>query len=260
MYFTSEAEIVETARAAVARATEAVKPVFARLPTLPMEVKPYPPEDQAYAGTASYQGPSPDGRVPARFNLVTQPPARQGRWQLEVTAFHEGIPGHHFQIARTLELGELPAFRRSGGSTAYIEGWGLYTERLCKELGLYSDDVAWLGALSLDALRATRLVVDTGLHHKRWGRTQAVDFFMTRNGNKREQVEPEVDRYCSWPGQACGYKVGHSEIVRQRSRAQQALGPAYDLRRFNDAVVKGSNAPLDVLARNVDRYIAAARG
>ena len=133
-------------------------------------------------------------------------------------------------------------------------------EWLADELGAYDENPAWrLGYLQDQAFRACRLVVDTGLHHKRWSREQGIAFFMERNGNKREQVESEVDRYCSWPGQACGYKVGHSEIVRQRSRAQAALGGAYDLRRFNDAVVKGGNTPLDVLTKNVDRYIDGAR-
>jgi len=128
-------------------------------------------------------------------------------------------------------------------------------------LGAYDDDpVGRLGYLQYQAYRACRLVVDTGLHHKRWTREQAIDWFHKANGNRVDEITSEVERYCSWPGQACGYKIGHSEIVRQRSRAQAALGQSYDLRDFNDAVVKGGNVPLDVLARNVDRYIAGARG
>jgi uncharacterized protein (DUF885 family) len=154
----------------------------------------------------------------------------------------------------------LPLIRSILAFNAFSEGWALYAEQLADELGAYDENPAWrLGYLQDQAFRACRLVVDTGLHHKRWTREQAVAFFIERNGNEREEVESEVDRYCSWPGQACGYKVGHSEIVRQRSLAQQALGPAYDLRGFNDAVVKGGNSPLDVLARNVERHIAAVR-
>ena len=132
--------------------------------------------------------------------------------------------------------------------------------QLADELGAYADNPAWrLGYLQDQAFRACRLVVDTGLHHKRWSREEAIRFFMEQNGNKREQVESEVDRYCSWPGQACGYKVGHSEINRQRDKAKAALGAGYDIKAFNDAVVLGGNVPMDVLAKNVDDYIATAK-
>jgi uncharacterized protein (DUF885 family) len=143
---------------------------------------------------------------------------------------------------------------------AYSEGWALYAEQLADELGLYEDfQVGKLGFLQSLAFRACRLVVDTGLHAKRWTREQGVRFFVERNGSNPVEVASEVDRYCSWPGQACGYKVGHSEIVRQRGRAQAALGSKYDWKAFNDTVVLGGNVPLDVLAKNVDAYIAGAK-
>jgi uncharacterized protein (DUF885 family) len=171
---------------------------------------------------------------------------------------HEGIPGHVWEGDFS---NQLPLIRSILAFNAFSEGWALYAEQLADELGAYDDNPAWrLGYLKDQAFRAARLVVDTGLHHKRWTRQQGVDFFVLRNGDNAEDVSSEVDRYCSWPGQACGYKIGHAEIVRQRTRAQQALGPAYDLRAFDDAVVKGGNSPLDVLARNVDRYIASAAG
>jgi uncharacterized protein (DUF885 family) len=142
---------------------------------------------------------------------------------------------------------------------AYSEGWALYAEQLMDELGAYDDfEVGRLGYLQSLAFRACRLVVDTGLHAKRWSRAQGVQFFVERNGSNPLEVGSEVDRYCSWPGQACGYKVGHSEIVRQRGRAQAELGARFDLRDFDDAVVKGGNVPMDVLARNVGDYIARA--
>lgn len=180
------------------------------------------------------------------------------KYDVPTLVHHETIPGHVWQGEYA---NQQPLIRSILAFNAYSEGWALYAEQLADELGAYAENPAWqLGYLQDQAFRACRLVVDTGLHHKRWTREQAIRFFMERNGNKRAQVENEVDRYCSWPGQACGYKVGHSEIVRQRGRAQAALGPAYDLKAYNDAVVRGGNVPLDVLARNVDRYVAGVRG
>jgi uncharacterized protein (DUF885 family) len=154
----------------------------------------------------------------------------------------------------------MPLIRSRLAFNAYSEGWALYAEQLGDELGAYDEHPEWrLGYLQDQAFRACRLVVDTGLHHKRWTREEGVRFFVERNGSNKDEVSSEVDRYCSWPGQACGYKVGHSEILRQRALAMEALGGAYDLRDFDDAVVKGGNVPLDVLAKNVDRYIAEAK-
>ncbi|MEN9925494.1 MAG: hypothetical protein RL268_1620, partial [Pseudomonadota bacterium] len=152
----------------------------------------------------------------------------------------------------------LPLIRTLLAFNAYSEGWALYSETLGDELGAYEGDpVGQLGYLQSIAFRACRLVVDTGLHAKRWTREQAVQWFAETNGSGLAEVAPEVDRYCSWPGQACGYKVGHNEILALRDKAKRALGPKYDLRDFNDAVVVGGNVPLDVLGRNVDRYISA---
>jgi uncharacterized protein (DUF885 family) len=154
----------------------------------------------------------------------------------------------------------LPLIRSILAFNAFSEGWALYAEQLADELGAYDEfKVGRLGYLQSLAFRACRMVVDTGLHDKRWTREQGVAFFVERNGSKVEEVASEVDRYCSWPGQACGYKVGHSEIVRQRGLAQASLGSAYDLRDFNDAVILGGNAPLDVMAKNVQRYVDRAR-
>ena len=154
----------------------------------------------------------------------------------------------------------MPLIRQLLSFNAYSEGWGLYAEQLADELGVFDDfPVGRLGYLQSIAFRACRLVVDTGLHAKRWTREQAVAYFVDVNGSNPEEVASEVDRYCSWPGQACGYKVGHSEINRQRTRAQTALGSKYDLRAFDDTVVLGGNVPLDVLAKNVDEYIAAEK-
>jgi uncharacterized protein (DUF885 family) len=171
---------------------------------------------------------------------------------------HEAIPGHAWQGEYA---NQMPLIRTMLAFNAYSEGWALYAEQLADELGLYDDfEVGRLGYLQSLAFRACRLVVDTGIHAKRWTREQGVDFFVRENGSNPLEVSSEVDRYCSWVGQACGYKVGHSEIVRQRGRAQAALGAKYDLRDFDNVVVEGGNVPLDVLAQNVDAYVAAKKG
>jgi uncharacterized protein (DUF885 family) len=155
---------------------------------------------------------------------------------------------------------KLPLIRTLLAFNAYSEGWALYAEQLVDELGVYDDfPVGRLGYLQSIAFRACRLVVDSGLHAKRWTRQQAVDFFVERNGSNPLEVASEVDRYCAWPGQACGYKVGHNEINRLREKAKTELGSKFDLRQFDDAVVKGGNVPMDVLAKNVDDYIARAK-
>ncbi|AKH42040.1 uncharacterized protein (DUF885 family) [Altererythrobacter atlanticus] len=221
-----------------------------------LEIRRLPPAEEPGAPTAYGGAGSKDGTIPGKMWINLHTTDLHRKYDVPTLVHHETIPGHVWQGEYA---NKLPLIRSILAFNAYSEGWALYAEQLADELGAYADHPAWqLGYLQDQAFRACRLVVDTGLHHKRWGREQAIRFFTERNGNKRAQVESEVDRYCSWPGQACGYKVGHSEITRQRSRAQGALGADYDLRAFNDAVVLGGNVPLDVLAKNVDRYIAAA--
>jgi len=220
-----------------------------------LEVRRLPLAEEPGAPTAYGGAGSKDGSIPGKMWINLRTTDLHRKWSLPTLVHHETIPGHVWEgeFSNT-----LPLIRSILAFNAFSEGWALYAEQLADELGAYDDNPAWrLGYLQDQAFRACRLVVDTGLHAKRWTREQGIRFFMERNGNERNEVENEVDRYCSWPGQACGYKVGHSEMVRQRSRAQQALGPAYDLRAFDDAVVKGGNVPLDVLARNVDRYIGS---
>ena len=238
-------------RAQMPRAFETLVPARLEVRRLPLAEEPGAPT--AYGGAGSK-----DGSIPGKMWINLRSTDLHRKYDVPTLVHHETIPGHVWEGEYS---NQLPLIRSILAFNAFSEGWALYAEQLADELGAYDENPAWrLGYLQDQAFRACRLVVDTGLHHKRWSRAQGVAFFMERNGNKRSQVEPEVDRYCSWPGQACGYKVGHTELVRQRAHAQQALGPAYDLRKFNDAVVKGGNAPLDVLARNVDRYIASARG
>ncbi|MDE2436152.1 MAG: DUF885 domain-containing protein [Sphingomonadales bacterium] len=222
-----------------------------------LEIRRLPPAEEPGAPGAYGGAGSIDGSVPGKIWINLGSTDLHSRYSLPTLAFHEGIPGHVWQGEYA---NRLPLIRTLLAFNAYSEGWALYAETLGDELGSYDGDpVGQLGYLQSIAFRACRLVVDTGLHAKRWTRDQAVQWFSTTNGSSVSEVAPEVDRYCSWPGQACGYKVGHSEILAQRERAKTALGARYDLRDFDDAVVGGGNVPLDVLARNVTRYIDTAR-
>ncbi|MFO6445658.1 DUF885 domain-containing protein [Erythrobacter sp. NE805] len=207
----------------------------------------------AYGGAGSK-----DGSIPGRFWINLRTTDLHRKYDLADLTFHESIPGHVWEGEFS---NRLPLIRSILAFNAFSEGWALYAEQLADELGAYDEfKVGRLGYLQSLAFRACRLVVDTGLHSKRWTREQGRQFFVEENGSKVEEVASEVDRYCSWPGQACGYKIGHSEIVRQRARAEAELGAKYDLKAFNTAVVLGGNAPLSVMANTVSRYIAQAKG
>ena len=222
-----------------------------------MEVKRLPPEEEPGAPAAYGGAGSIDGTIPGRFWINLRTTDLHSKYSLADLAFHESIPGHIWQGEYTHDM---PRIRQLLAFNAYSEGWGLYAEQLADELGAYdTDPVGRLGYLQSIAFRACRLVVDTGIHAKRWTREQGVQFFVEVNGSNPLEVASEVDRYCSWPGQACGYKVGHSEINRQRERAMTTLGGRFDLKAFNDTVVLGGNVPLDVLARNVDESIRTAQ-
>ncbi len=227
---------------------------FATLVPGNMEIKRMAPEVEPGAPGAYGGAGTIDGKVPGKFwiNLGTM-----GNWttyNLATLAYHESIPGHVWQGEYTFKL---PLMRSLLSFNAYTEGWALYAEQLAAELGVYDNDpVGRLGYLQSIAFRACRLVVDTGLHVKRWTRQHAIEWFATTNGSSLGEVTSEVDRYCAWPGQACGYKVGHSEINRLRTKAQKALGAKFDLRQFDDALVIGGGVPMVVLARNIDAFIA----
>lgn len=219
-----------------------------------LEIKRMPPEMEPGAPGAYGGAGTIDGKVPGRFWINLYSTSRHNRFSLPTLAYHESIPGHVWQGEYTFKL---PLARSLLQFNAYTEGWALYAEQLADELGVYEGDpVGRLGYLQSIAFRACRLVVDTGLHAKRWTREKAIQWFATTNGSGLEEVTSEVDRYCAWPGQACGYKVGHSEINRLRAEAKSTLGSKFDLRRFDDVVVKGGDVPLVVLARNVEAWTA----
>jgi uncharacterized protein (DUF885 family) len=222
-----------------------------------MEVRRLPPEEEPGAPTAYGGAGSIDGKIPGRYWINLRRTDLHSKFSLADLTFHEAIPGHILQGEYTHEM---PRIRQLLAFNAYSEGWALYAQQLADELGAYADNpVGRVGYLQALAFRACRLVVDTGIHAKRWTREQGVRFFVDVNGSNLEEVASEVDRYCSWPGQACGYKVGHTEINRQRERAKTALGARFDVKAFNDTLVLGGNVPLDVLAKNVDEYVRAVR-
>lgn len=222
-----------------------------------MEVKRLPPEEEPGAPAAYGGAGSVDGKIPGRFWINLRTTDLHSKYSLADLTFHEAIPGHVWQGEYTHEM---PLIRQMLAFNAYSEGWALYAEQLADELGAFENDpVGRLGYLQSIAFRACRLVVDTGLHAKRWTREQGVQFFVDVNGSNPLEVASEVDRYCSWPGQACGYKVGHSEINRQREKAKSALGARFADKAFNDTLVLGGNVPLDVLGRNVDEYVRTAK-
>jgi uncharacterized protein (DUF885 family) len=218
-----------------------------------MEVKRLPPEEEPGAPGAYGGAGSIDGTIPGRYWINLRTTSLHSKYSLADLTFHEAIPGHIWQGEYTHRM---PLIRQQLAFNAYSEGWGLYAEQLADELGAYeSDPVGRLGYLQSIAFRACRLVVDTGIHAKSWTREQGVQFFVDVNGSNPLEVASEVDRYCSWPGQACGYKMGHTEINRLRDKARAALAAKFDLKAFNDTVVLGGNVPLDVLAKNVDEYV-----
>jgi len=238
---------VSDVRARLPRAFATLVPGNLEIKRMPPEVEPGAPGAYGGAGTI-------DGKVPGKFWINLYNMRIWTTYNLPTLAYHESIPGHVWQGEYTFKL---PLLRSLLAFNAFSEGWALYAEQLAGELGVYDGDpFGRLGYLQSIAFRACRLVVDTGLHAKRWTRDQAIQWFASTNGSSVDEVTSEVDRYCVWPGQACGYKVGHSEINRLRAKAQQALGARYDLRLFDDVVVKGGGVPMLVLARNVDAFIA----
>ena len=223
-----------------------------------MEIRRLPLAEEPGAPGAYGGAGSKDGSIPGRMWINLRTTDLHRKYDLADLTYHETIPGHVWEGEYS---NRLPLIRSILAFNPFSEGWALYAEQLADELGAYDDfTVGRLGYLQSLAFRACRMVVDTGLHAKGWSRERAVNFFVERNGSKQQEVASEVDRYCSWPGQATGYKLGHSEIVAQRARAEAALGGAYDFKAFNDAVILGGNVPMDVLATNVDRYVAGATG
>ncbi|MDB5684342.1 MAG: hypothetical protein JWM75_2040, partial [Sphingomonas bacterium] len=248
------------AKRAIAEAMAAAPRYFHRLPRAPLEVRAVETWRQDTASVAFYNQPSPDGSRPGIFYVNLADMNQVQKPQVDAIAFHEGAPGHHFQIARSQELTGVPKFRRFGYYGAYTEGWGLYSERLAKEMGLYRDPYAEFGMLSLQLWRAVRLVTDTGLHAKSWSRDQAIAYFTANASLSDRDIAKEVDRYINNPGQATSYMIGRLKIAELRDKARGALGDRFDIRDFHEVVLADGALPLDVLQQQVDAYIAAKSG
>lgn len=242
LHFESGEQLVESADAAMRRAWQAMPGWFEVLPQAPCNVQATTAGAKAY-----YYAPAADASRGGTFFVNVSDPASWGTFELESMAFHEGIPGHHLQIAIASELRDVPEFRKHLHNAAYAEGWGLYTERLADEMGLYGGPVDRMGIYSADSMRACRLVVDTGLHALGWSRQQAVDYMVENSPLTEGVVRPEVDRYILHPGQATSYMIGRLEILRMRAEAQQRQGDAFDIRRFHSAVLDHGSLPLSVL-------------
>ena len=255
--FSSREEVFETARRSLDRANAAIPEWFGRLPEAPCEVVRMQPHEEKHSTIAYYREPATDGSRPGQYYINTSEPQTRPRYEAEALAFHESVPGHHLQLAIAQELDHLPAFRRFWGSTSYVEGWGLYTERLSEEMGLYSGDLDRFGILSFDAWRASRLVVDTGLHALGWSRAHAIEFMTAHTALASNNIVNEVDRYITWPGQALAYKVGQLEIRRLREETEARLGSSWDARRFHDVVLGEGAVPLRVLREVVERGLPA---
>ncbi len=242
-----------------ARAIEPQLPkLFGRLPKTGFGIRPIPDASAPSTTTAYYQLPSLDGSRQGNFYVNLYRPEMRPKFEVEVLTAHESVPGHHLQTALAYELGaSLPAFRRSAGYTAYVEGWALYSEGLGYDLGLYTDDFSKFGQLSYDMWRAVRLVVDTGIHSLQWTRDQAIYFFMQNAPKSEVDIVNEVDRYISWPGQALAYKIGQLKIQELRAAAEQALGDRFDIRAFHDQILSTGAVPLTLLDSETRAWIAA---
>ena len=255
LYNTSAAELLTGFKKILEQMDEKLPLLFGRLPKAKYGFREIEAFRAEAAPDAYYYRPPEDGSRPAYFYVNTFRPEQRPKYTMEVLAYHEAVPGHHLQLAIQQELTNLPKFRRHGGYTAFIEGWGLYSEELPKLVGFYKDALSDFGRLSFDAWRAARLVVDTGIHHKRWTRERAIQFFLENTALSELNIASEVDRYIAWPGQALAYKIGQLKISELRDRAEKVLGPRFDIRRFHDELLGDGALALDVLEGKMQNWI-----
>jgi uncharacterized protein (DUF885 family) len=234
---------------------EALPNVFNTFPQADMVVKAVEPFREKAAGKAFYQRPAPDGSRPGVYYANLYRMQDMPLYQMEALAYHEGIPGHHMQLAISQELTGIPKFRKYGGFTAYTEGWGLYSKFLPKEMGFYEDPYSDFGRLAMELWRAARLVVDTGLHEKKWTREDAINYLLENTPNPEGDCRKAIERYIVMPGQATAYKIGMIKILELREDAKARLGDAFDIRDFHDVVLKDGPVPLQILEENVEVWI-----
>ena len=256
MQFKTASQVEAAARDALARSKAAIPQWFGILPKADCEVKIMGMHESPHSTIAYYRNPTMDGSRPGYYMLNTYKPETRPRYEAQALAFHEAIPGHHLQIAIARELKELPEFRKHEGVTAFVEGWALYSERLADEMRLYSGDLDRIGMLSYDAWRGCRLVVDTGIHAMGWSRQKAIDYMMENSVLAKNNIENEVDRYITWPGQALAYKMGQLEILKLREEGKKRLGARFDIKEFHDVVLRNGALALPVLRQEVEAYYA----
>jgi uncharacterized protein (DUF885 family) len=258
-YYTDAGDLLLGYRDICKRLDAELPRLFGTLPRLTYGVIPTPEFEAPTSTTAYYREGSREANRPGYFVANTYKLETRPKYEMEALTIHEAVPGHHLQIALAQELEGLPRFRRFGGPTAFVEGWGLYSESLGDEMGFYKDPYSKFGQLTYEMWRAVRLVVDTGMHAMKWDRQRAIDYFKANAAKTVHDIEVEIDRYIVWPGQALAYKIGELKIKELRARAKKELGEGFDIRQFHDAVLLSGALPLDILEARLDAWIANAK-
>jgi len=256
-YFETAEELLDAYRVIAKKIDPELPRFFGQLPRLPYGILPVPAYDEKTQTTAYYMRGSVETGRPGYFYANTYNLKSRPKWEMEALTIHEAVPGHHLQIALSQELEDVSEFRKYTSYTAFVEGWGLYSESLGGEMGFYKDPYSKFGQLTYEMWRAIRLVVDTGIHGMGWSRQQAIDYFKENAAKTEHDITVEVDRYIAWPGQALAYKIGELKIKELRAKAENILGENFDIRKFHDAVLENGAIPLEVLEEKIEAWIAA---